>query len=179
MKKDNDQSFIAQHLPRHEPLENLQKLMSAPKQDFFKSFSEYQGTFAATADARSRHTPNLVELYLGNDIRVLIQDAAERPTHYDDRQHTILMLLSAGKGAAHNKITDLEMNELLLQYMRPTEIAQKSKKIEKKLRAQKDEDEIVMADGKTLEEHLDDEKQQKAIDAVFEDQDSFGDKVIL
>lgn len=176
MKKDTDQSFIDQFRPRHKPLEDLQKLMSAPRAEAHAAFTEYRGTFASTSDTRAKRPSNLVELYLGNDIRAIAQDAAERPDHYDARQHAIIAALSAGKAAIDSKITDLEMNDLLLQWMRPTEIEQKSRKLTKK---EDDDDVVVMEDGRTLSEHLEDEKSRSQFEGTFQDQDSFGDKIIL
>jgi hypothetical protein len=170
--------FIEAHRPRHEPIEALRNLIAAPPEVAGKSFLEYVGAFAATADTTKTRPTNLLDLY-AQDIREVYLDAQRRPEHYDERQHEMLNHLQHGAPLSR-EMTDEEKNELLLTYMRRTiSTEERERKIreqdrQRKRREQEENEDIVLEDGRSLAEAIEDEKNT----GTFEKQD-FGDKIIV
>lgn len=169
--------FMEAHRPRHEPIEALRNLIAAPPEAAGKSFLEYIGAFTTTADTTKTRPTNLLDLY-AQDIRAIYLDAEQRPDHYDERQHEILNHLML-QAPLSRELTDEEKNELLLTYMRRSvSKEERNRKIReqearRKKQEQEENEDIVLEDGRTLAEAIEDEKHQ----GTFEKQD-FGDKII-
>lgn len=170
------ENFMREHLPRHQPIEALRTLIAAPQEAAGKSFLEYAGAFESTADTTKTRPTNLLDLY-AQDIREIYFDAQRRPEHYDERQHAILQQLVA---KLPGDITDAEKNELLLTFTRPSvpkeerdRRIREQEKLRKK-REQEENEEILLEDGRSLADAIEDEKSN----GVFEKQD-FGDKIIV
>lgn len=161
--------------PKHEGLEQLQALrekLKAPPahkgmQDWqdanlrFTDFKKYQGTFARTSPPVAP-PKDMLEMYLGSDLRQLQQDMLERPDHYTDRQHEILQNLIHGVTVSPPPTTQ-ERDELLYSLVRPTEVARKTKDLIEKITEERnkeeverrsEEDETIMEDGRTYTEWM-------------------------
>lgn len=162
-------SFVEQHAPKHQGLEEWNELMKPVQHRIF----------AGTAPPPPR-PQTLLEFYLGNDLRQLVDDMHARPEHYTDRQREILHHLVHGTQVS-SPVDMHEKDELFLQWQRQSDLSAKSKDLVKKItdarhEAEKAEDEeTIMPDGRSLAEHR--QQQENALPS-FEAQ-NFGDKIII
>lgn len=96
-------------------------------------FSEqYAPKLFTDAPAPARYVPmhkrDLLDVYLGNDIRPLQQDADTRRDHYTSEQHEVLERLGRGED-----VDKRLRSELLMQFMRRTEPARLEHKVKAKI----------------------------------------------
>jgi len=159
--------FIERYRPRHEALELLQTVLKS-EEPVLKAFS----AFTAVADTTRTRPDNLLDLYLGSS-RELLQDVARRPDHYSAEHKDIIDRLANRP----ETVTVAEKNSVFMAWQRPKELEAKTQSrirelTSRRLREQqrKEDEEIVLGDGRTLAAHLE--------DPSFESQD-FGDKVII
>lgn len=152
--------FIELYRPRHVQLEAFQEAMKEGPVSLERKIT--------VAEEASSPPQSLVDAYLQGDLRQIVQDFWMRPDHYSPRQHDILIAISTGQDPVQ-AATTAEKNELLLTWMRDTVTQKKTREMIKK----KTED-IVLEDGRTLDEAVADEKP----DPTYEAQD-FGDKIII
>jgi len=120
--------------------EALRDLIAAKPEDAAKSFLDYCGAFAETADTTKTRPSNLLDLYLP-DIREIYRDSVARAEHYDQRQHDCVSHL-ATQSVLETPITDTEKNELLLTFMRRT-----AEKVVAKVASKPEPEEIILEDG--------------------------------
>jgi hypothetical protein len=125
--------------------------------------------FSGLVETPARPT-NLLEMYLGQDVRQIYQDLEQRPDHYSDRQKEIIRNLMYAEHLAA-PVTDEEKNELLLHFMRPTKLEEQSQQLQSKLRGADDEP-IILSDGTSLDES------GSAPSGTFEAQDD-GDFILI
>lgn len=162
-------SFVEQHAPRHRGLEEWAELMKPVQHRLF----------VATAQPVPR-PQTLIEFYLGNDLRQLMEDMYERPEHYTDRQREVLHHLTHGTQLS-SRVDSYEKDELFLQWQRQSDLSTKSKELVKKitdarhLEERSENEETIMDDGRSLAEH---QQAQENAPPSFEAQD-FGDKIIV
>lgn len=157
MKIKNE--FIELHRPRHVHFEA------------FREAVQNKTHVALAEEEVSRKEPsNLLDVYLRGDMRQIIQDFWMRPDHYSPRQQDILIALSQYQDP-DPAITDAEKTDLLLTWMRDTATQQRFRELNKK--TTDPDEEIVLEDGRTLDESVKAEKEPD-----FETQD-FGDKIII
>lgn len=166
--------FVDSHRPRHELLERMRSMAGGG--DRAQSFQRFQGHFRETAQLPPR-PKTLLDMYLFGDVRQILQDAAIRKDHYEQRQHEILGALMT-KTELDQPITDAEKNELFLTWLRDTEAAKATKERNAKITdpkgGVKGGDDIVLEDGRTLNESMKDARSG----ATFEKQD-YGDQIII
>lgn len=162
--------FTDLHGPKHEGLEAFGKAL-----EDLRATPDFRGLFSGTAEPLPRPR-TLLEFYLGNDLRQLLQDVRARPEHYSERQREIVEHL-CGTGGAVEPPTDQEKDELLLHFTRSTEAEAKSRDLIREMTAarhrkeDKENEETIMEDGRSLKDHLES-------DPTYETQ-SFGDKIIV
>lgn len=162
MKKP--QTFTELYLPKHEGLERWDLLKEGNRGRALLAFAEAATTVAPT---ELEEPKGLLELYTGGNYAHLSDDVARRPDHYTDRQKEIVDSLIHKKKLPEPP-TEREKTDLLLQLTRSTQSARATKEINRKMtEPKKEEEEIVLEDGKTLKEQ-----------ASFEKQD-FGDKILV
>lgn len=163
-------SFVEQYAPRHSGLEQLAELMKPVQHRLF-----------AATTAPVPRPATLLEFYLGNDFRQILDDVHLRPDHYTDRQKEILSNLAHGTPAS-TPVMDQEKDELFLQWQRQSDLSAKSRDLVKEIsdarhREKADDDETIMDDGRSLSEHRQ-QQQEEERSPSFERQD-YGDKIIV
>jgi len=88
-----------------------------------------------------------LELYLGENLHPLHADVVSRPEHYTDRQKEIVLALHT-KAPITVEPTEAELNDVILQMSRPTDLAKKSKDIMSKATTKDISDDAIMEDDK-------------------------------
>lgn len=153
--------FLATNLPRHEPLDAMKRLMD-PKDKF--DSKDY--ALSAKLVEPPKRPDSLLEMYGG--VRAVQQDAIQRPQHYTERQHEILLALTTGRTAVP-EVTRAEKDELMLTFARSTEADAKRKEIIEKLTTP---DDTLLDDGRTVDQAASDER------ASFQNQD-FDEEIVI
>lgn len=121
--------FMNEHAPRHEPLERLRAL--AASDDAATALREFAGTFSETADL-PEDPPNLIAMYLGRDVRRLVQDVAIRPDHYEARQRRLIDHLHTGR-EVNPPPTHAELDALFLTFLRPTAVREATEQASRRI----------------------------------------------
>lgn len=169
-------SFTDLSAPKHDGVEKLKQLLKPV---------DFKGVFTATTEVKPAPPRTLLEFYVGNDLRQIYDDMRARPSHYDDRQKALLEHLVGQTPSLEPAPTDREKDDLLIHWMRSTEVDARSRDLTREISAARhrkekedaENEEIVMEDGRTLKQHIDGAEGQ-AEDPSFEKQD-FGDKIIV
>jgi hypothetical protein len=172
-------SFTDLYAPKHTGIEDLKKRLAPVP---------YGGLAqVAPAEGPRPTSPTLLEFYLGKDLRQIYDDMRARPDHYDERQKAIIEHL-VNQVAVDMAVTDREKDDLLLHWMRPSEVASKSQDLVRRLsdarhrkeQEDKENEEIIMEDGQSLKDHLEGKPPEPGApgEPTFEKQD-FGDKIIF
>ena len=165
--------------------------LNAPKHEGLKQLTSARGALVtpigpvATMTAPTPRPPaSLLEFYLGSDVTRVFADMRDRPDHYSDRQKEIIEFLYTTLPTISTPVTEAEKDELILQFMRPTESALKSRDLVRDITAARhkakedaENEEIVMEDGTTLKDHLSGEDSRDK-DFTFGKQDA-GDKIFI
>ena len=86
-----------------------------------------------------RGRQDLLDIYIGKNIGMLVQDLEARPKHYTERQQDIIVALRAG-APANPPATAAERSDLLLQFTRRTEAVKPVAKARRKMAQQEPED---------------------------------------
>lgn len=171
-------SFTDLYAPKHQGIEDLKtRLAPVP-----------YGGLAQVAPPAPQivRSSSLLEFYMGKDLRQLYDDMRARPDHYDDRQKELIEHLVNGVPLSPDP-TDREKDDLLLRWVRSTEVESKSQQLvrqisdarHRKEQEDRENEEIVMEDGQTLKDHLEGKQQTPGgEEPTFEKQD-FGDKIIF
>lgn len=161
-------SFTEINAPKHEGLEEWKELM--------KPVQHRQ--FVALVEPVER-PKTLLEFYLGNDLRQLLNDMEVRPEHYTDRQQEVLRHLVLG-ALVSSPVTTQDKDDLFYQWMRQSDLSAKSKDLvsaitDARHRESAEDASIIMDDGRSLAEH---QQHSAGSPATFETQ-GFGDKIII